>query len=498
MELEAERTTKGRTGIDRERRNIAILLVAALIIVGGFYAYHLPNAPNNKSARQSPPRPAFIINSQLQIHDYVTEYSTKPNSLPNGIATDSHGNVWFSMGADAAIAELNPLNGTIHEYQLPEGRNTTVIIWGITVDNTKGIVWFTEEVSNAVMSFDTASHVFTRYPLPNPRSSPYQIALDQKGNAWFTEIDHNRIGELTTLGELREYEVPSKLHPLAGGNNLFTDNTGPAGIVVGANGVVWFTEAYANAVGSFSSGQFHQYNLSAWVRSPTGIAIDSGGNLWITQHGGSFISEFNPSSNYFRTFSTSTIGVITSLPYFVQVDSHDNVWFNEHYGNAIARFNPLTDRLVEYKIPSRVSPANISGAVTFTLAPDDQPWFAELYSGKIGTIDVSKSLNYEISIDGMMGSGKMLNVRAGNSVSVKVSIDTNDSSLSVALWSSVGSAARSGLALLFTPSAGRGNFTSDLAITNVVSRESNHLLYSVTISAETPDIVLSQVIKLET
>lgn len=99
----------------------------------------------------------------------------------------------------------------------------------------------------------------------------------------------------------------------------------------------------------------------------------------MTQHGPSFISEFNPTTRYFRTISTSVPPWVpdnTSLPYFIQVDSHGNVWFNEHYGNAIARFHPSSNSLTEFEVPSKVAQAgNNAGVLTIGLSPNGEPWF---------------------------------------------------------------------------------------------------------------------------
>lgn len=393
----------------RIRNILVVVVIAAIIIASSVFIYYeqilkghiAPNATGSASD---------LLTSQPIVSQYVTEFPTQPNASPNAIAVDSGGNVWFSMESYTSIAELNPGNGSVHMYPLPESKNATVLCWGIAIDNANGIVWFTDQFGNSVWKFNVNSHVFTKYPLPNSDSSPYQIALDQKGNTWFTELDGDRLGEITTRGTMEEFKVP-----LTSTYNAQTGSTGPAGIAISKDGTVWFAESYGNSIGSFANGNFKQYDLSnEGLKSPTGIAVDQQGNLWITQHGASFLSEFSPLTDHLTTISTSVVGVTTSLPYFVQIDSAGNVWFNEHYGNAIARYTPSNSSLVEYLVPSRVSNlGNIAGVLTLALSPHGTPWFTELYTGKIGTINVTESIDLGIRLTGQYAGGNVIDIPGG-------------------------------------------------------------------------------------
>ena len=113
----------------------------------------------------------------------------------------------------------------------------------------------------------------------------------------------------------------------------------------------------------------------------------------------SFISEFNPTTHYFETISTSIPAYGTSLPYFDYVDQNDNVWFNEHEGNAMAEFIPSNNTLIEYFIPTRVGYAgNISGMLTSALSPNGQPWYTEFFAGKVGTINTDAPMDVQLTL----------------------------------------------------------------------------------------------------
>jgi virginiamycin B lyase len=465
------------------------LLSASIVLLIAFASllYYRSEVSNAKFQSQTQ-KFGNVFQSDTQSSKYITEFDINSNSEPNAITTDSVGNVWFTLGSEDSIAVLNPLNSTVHQYRLPESKNATLLSWGIAVDDSNGIVWFTDEISNSIWSFDTSRGSFMQYKLSHPGSGPFQIAIDPSGNVWFTETDAGgRLGEINTQGILSEYRVP-----LTSTYNLGTNSSGPAGITIGKDGTIWFAETYGNAVGSFTYGTFHTYPIQGLL-SPTGIALDSFGNLWITQHGSSDITEFNPSTKYLRTISTSVIGITTSLPYFVRVDSQNNVWFNEHYGNAIAKFTPSSGSLVEYEIPTRIaSIGNISGAVTMALGPNGHPWFTELYSGKIGTVNPDISTNFQTEPN--VSVNNLVPVTQSTSASIRLSVISNVNDPIILKSYTADSVA--GLSVTFSPSTGEGNFTSYVSIKSDSSQVGQGIFY-VTLSAETQQLVVSQIIQVE-
>jgi virginiamycin B lyase len=396
------------------------------------------------------------------------------------------------MGRKVALGELSPSNGTVHEFYLPQAKNSTLLSWGIVVDSAAGRVWFTDQFNNAVWSFEIHSRSFSMHALPSPLSGPFQLAQDRDRNIWFTEVDANKIGEIAASdGSLHEFNVP-----LGQKYNVNSASAGPAGIAIDGSGKIWFTEVYADAISSFSNGDFQEFNLNGEVHAPTGIALDQSGRVWLTEHGPSFIAEFDPQSHSLRSISTSLVGVKATLPYFVQIDGQGNVWFNEHYGNAIAKLVPSTGTLLEYRIPSKVASAgNISAALTLTLSPSGQPWFTELETGKIGTILTNEVSSLKISLSNSTPKENVFAVPVSGSVSLRLSVMNENET--VTLTSSVGSAT-SNLSTSLVPDSGRGSFNSTLVVSEKRPRSSEVGTYLLTVSAVSRSVIVSQVIVLKT
>lgn len=414
---------------------------------------------------------------------YINEYGL-PNGLPNAIAVDASGNVWTMLQNSSSLAVYFPANGSLHQYPIPGMKSKAPLTtWGIAIDNQRGYVWFTEEVTNTVWSFQISTAAFKMYNIETPESNPYQIAVDKYGNAWFTEFSGDNLGEVLTNGTVVEFPIP-----IASSN--------PTGIAIDqSSGRVWFNllntagltdEFY---VGSYFNGSFTFNNITPDVDTPIGIAVDSSGTIWLTQHGASFVTEFNPTTHYLKTISTSIPDVGASYPYFVAIDNATgDIWFNEHYGNAITVFYPSSNTMVEYEIPSRaVSDGNISGALTMALSPSGTPWFTELYTGKIGSVNPSVPVPLSINV-----SQSVVNLQNLSSVPLTLSISApqNETTyLSAALGNFTGT-----FDFNFTDYYGTGNYSTTMTVQNGGSPPG---IYFATISVKSENTIVSQVIEIK-
>src|SRR5580693_6893092 len=79
----------------------------------------------------------------------------------------------------------------------------------------------------------------TEYPLTFG-AGPAGITVGPDGALWFTEVGNNKIGRMTTDGALSEYDVP-------------TANAVPQNIAVSPDGALWFTEQYSNKIGRITT-----------------------------------------------------------------------------------------------------------------------------------------------------------------------------------------------------------------------------------------------------
>jgi streptogramin lyase len=352
--------------------------------------------------------------------------------------------------------------------------------WGMAIDNSRNLVWFPEFSSNSIWEFNITNGQFKQFLAPTSGSDPFYVALDQNHDVWFTEETGNKIGEIFPNGSLVEFPVPQGGYPE------------PSGITVDSTGRVWFTMPGTNSIGSYFHGNFSIDNLTGIIETPVGIATDSHGNVWFTQHGPSFISEYNPTTGYLRTISTSNNSLISSLPYFIWVDSQNNVWFNEHQGNAMSEYQPSMSTLLEYFIPSGVPlEGNISYALTSALTATGQPWYTELFTGKVGTVNTSKPLIVNLNVDNYSLSAATL--PNGSETSLGLTISSQGQYVTLRAY--YGNFTSQGnFTFTFSPSSGNNNFDSVVTLQNNGSLPG---VYFVTLTARTNSLAMSKIIEIK-
>lgn len=139
---------------------------------------------------------ALVLFSSLSANAVtITEFSTgiTPFSVPQGIATGSDGNLWFTEFGNR-IGQITPA-GIITEFSA-----------GITGTGPDGItagpdgnLWFTEPNGNAIGRITTSGIVSEFSVAITSGSFPYGITAGPDGNLWFTESSGNRIGMISQL-----------------------------------------------------------------------------------------------------------------------------------------------------------------------------------------------------------------------------------------------------------------------------------------------------------
>ena len=180
---------------------IALVVIALIAVPSAYFFVFLPTVI----------QPIMTTQSTQETYPFVTEYHTQSrDTSPNAIAVDSSGSVWFMLENQSRLAQLFPSNQTIHEYLIPGAqRSIALVTWGMVIQSSKNLIWFTESVSNSVWSFNMETHQFVKYHIPTNYSFPFGIALDSSGNVWFTELLGNKFGEIVSGStNVTEFNIP--------------------------------------------------------------------------------------------------------------------------------------------------------------------------------------------------------------------------------------------------------------------------------------------------
>ncbi len=105
---------------------------------------------------------------------------------------------------------------------------------------------------------------------------PLALATDPKGNVWYTDFGHNKIGRLRPDGSYNEYAIPSP-------------NAKPVGIALGSDGAMWFTENATNRIGRITThGRITEYDVPIkgnpdGITGPSCYSAACNQSLWFVQ-----------------------------------------------------------------------------------------------------------------------------------------------------------------------------------------------------------------------
>ena len=221
--------------------------------------------------------------------------------------------------------------------------------------------------SNRTFSLSSTTVQFTEFPTPTPNSGPYSIRVGPDGNLWFTEGYANKIGTVTAAGKITEFPVPT--NPSPNGGSLI-------GIAAGPDGNLWFTEYFGNTIWKMTpAGILTPFAIPTAGSSPYGITAGPDGNLWFTERIGNKIGRITPTG----VFAEFPIPSLNSQPFDITPGPDGNLWFAES-GNINGSF------VGESKI-GRITPSGVitefpvptvhSAPIGITAGPDGNLWFTE-------------------------------------------------------------------------------------------------------------------------
>ena len=370
--------------------------------------------------------------------DYVTEYLIPTECTnPLAIVSDYDGNAWFAETNTGNLAKFDPITETFTEYDNPTWPNGgRSMIWGIDYA-PDGSVWFTDETFDSVWRFSTIDKKYERlsYPASGGDSLPQKLTIhgsqviinDFTGNK-LTILDVN-----PSETEVNYLSIPSALN-----------GTVTADFALDANNDIWYTnwlyqqggflvkfnhDDYSSDV-SDSGEQFlplkdyiTAFALPVQLLTPNGITFSDDGILWIADTTSSSFFSFDPSSKEFIQYVTAEpmfatygnqTGVIQSpisRPYWIENDNQGRLVFNEQTANNISVMDPKSQSLVEYHIPSKnpnwadcdsgiavLDNCGIAQIFDFAIS-GEKIWFTEWVENKIGVVDTSVPLPFEIQFE---------------------------------------------------------------------------------------------------
>ena len=254
---------------------------------------------------------------------------------------------------------------------------------GIAAD-AKGNLWFTELNTNKI-GVITSGGITTEYAIPTANSLPTGITKGPDGNMWFLEKSANRIASITPSGTVTEYN-----------NTGLSANAGLEEIVTGPDGNLWFTESIAHKVGEFvlngtgstPAGTITEYSTGITPGSvPFGITAGPAGSntVWFTESNTARVgSVATAASGSVAVGAITEHGTLSVTANGIALGADGNLWYTEVGTGKVGNIVPSgTFTPTDFAIPSASSSTT---TLYITAGPGNTLWFTEEGTGKIGQI----------------------------------------------------------------------------------------------------------------
>jgi virginiamycin B lyase len=394
---------------------------------------------NDHDKLSSDMREMGLLDSNITIlqTEFAKEYPMPPGTWPNGIMVDRNGIIWTIGTMSDTLISFDPRQEKIRSvYAIPDKKADNIdttsknqpsrsvrMVWNI-VEDKDGFIWFSQ--SGSFWRFDPLSANFNL--ISNIDNAPFQMKTDNRtGNIWFTTFSGSTIGVIQKIdNNTGEYKITEF--------TLDDNETFPSGIFLQGD-YVWITDTLefdriikfkptvddegrvidivkVMQIPSSPSSSASQATLTKSTNlekdqlfnTPSDIIVFDNASLWVTEHGTSFVTEVDVISKQIKRYPTfSSFRHPTTLPYWISTGLNDNTsfWFNEHIGNRIAYFNTTSMTLTEYEVPTRnATNGYIANALTLNIDPmdNDKVWFTEFNNDKIGIVDRSIPIKFDIEI----------------------------------------------------------------------------------------------------
>jgi copper transport protein len=244
---------------------------------------------------------------------------------------------FMAMAPDGRLWYLDPMGGsnrnsTLGVYNLSNdtaGMRYTIpetgIPSGLALDSS-GNPWISVGEANKILKFDIATERFSSYDVPTPEASPAGMAADSSGAIWFAEAVAGKIARIDpATGNITEYAPDSRLQTLDEPTAVLPDQE---------SSNIYISEHNGSKVSVFNTllGSFREFPSVNEEGLPFGMAFDSYGNLWFAQHTIDRVGVIDPRTG---EGSEAKIPITGSTIQWITADDSGKIWFASQRGSAL-------------------------------------------------------------------------------------------------------------------------------------------------------------------
>jgi streptogramin lyase len=265
--------------------------------------------------------------------------------------------VWFVETDKDRLGGLNPADGTVTWYDVPEIRGVKFHGPHTINADAEGNLWVALEDSFYIARFNTRTHEWRLYAPPEGKqfgvthdfayNSNRHVEPDSDGRIWITDLGMNELwGINTDTGDINTYRLP-----LVGGETHFHSLLYGAAVDVQRERV-WWSQVYG-FVGSFDTEKNIVERIVPFERGsgPRRLAIqEEKGILWIPLFGSSELVKLDTESGLI--LGRYKIPDVGAAPYGITLDKGRNaIWAATSNSDRIYRFDIEDENWRHYPMP---------------------------------------------------------------------------------------------------------------------------------------------------
>jgi len=350
---------------------------------------------------------------------------------PQGVAFDSHGNLWEADSANHRVL--------MFAYPFTNGEAASLVLgqadfthsgWatsatgfsnphGIAFDSS-GNLWVADQGNDRVVEFtppfstgEAASLVigqadFTHAAYATTSTGMYEptgIAFDPSGNLWVADLANCRVLEFARGAGFTDGQAASLVLGQADFTHgaASTTSTGlsfPYGLTFDSSGNLWVADDGNNRVLEFARGAGFTNDQAAslvlgqtaltqkvsattqtGMTQPLGVAFDTSGSLWVVDYGNNRALEFtSPFSTGqaasvvlgqvdFNSRATGTSATTLSIPEDIATDSSGNVWVTDFGNSRVLEFQGSSSTTTTSTTTTSSTTTVVSSSATALVCP---------------------------------------------------------------------------------------------------------------------------------
>lgn len=334
----------------------------------------------------TPPAEATTVTTTVTTVGSCSIVELSVPGAPGDIEAQNDGSIWYTAPDSHAVVRVKGSEAVT--YALPGDAKPGQIVSGEGEED----LWFTDwgrssiwriTAKGDVDEFRTPTRSSNAMGPPGQGSNPAGIAVGPDGNIWFTESLADVIGRITPEGEITEYPLPDRDRVHAN----------PWAITGGHDDAVWFTKQLTNELGRLdpATGTMSVVPLSAgsgagMVGGGSSLDFAPDGRFWMDKPRGSVMAT-TPSGNVSTYAVFSEPASITS----VVADSSGRVWVADAARGRLAHLAVSNGKATEVPLPP--GPANrmqgTAGGATASIDVLDEGsvWVSQPTAGRIAHLD---------------------------------------------------------------------------------------------------------------